>query len=113
MASQVRIGGKTSVSHLRRRAYAVFLRQDKPDIHLQRVCRVDFQVLNGNNQLPAPMLAWAVRRCQQEGIHMLEAFSPRPDKQAVIDGLVPRRRRLPAWLYFCMAMSKGFPRKRA
>jgi hypothetical protein len=88
-------------------AYAIFLRQDKPDIHLKRVRLIDFQVLNGNHQLLARMLAWAVRRCQQEGIHMLEAFSLRPDKQTVIDGLAPRRRRLPAWLYFYMATSKG------
>jgi hypothetical protein len=88
-------------------AYAIFLRQDKPDIHLKRVRLIDFQVLNGNHQLLARMLAWAVRRCQQEGVHMLEAFSMRPDKQAVIDGLAPRRRRLPAWLYFYMATSKG------
>jgi hypothetical protein len=88
-------------------AYAIFLRQDKPDIQLKRVRLIDFQALNGDHQLLAPMLAWAVRRCQQEGIHMLEAFSLRPDKQAVIDGLAPQRRRLPAWLYFYMATSKG------
>jgi hypothetical protein len=89
-------------------AYAIFLRQDKPDIHLKRVRLIDFQVLNGNHQLLKGMLAWAVRRCQEEGIHMLEAFSLRPDKQSVIDGLSPRRRRLPAWLYFYKATSKAF-----
>ena len=93
--------------HSRLLAYAIFLRQDKPDIQLKRVRLIDFQVLNGNHQLLAPMLAWAVRRCQQEGIHMLESFSLRPDKQSVIDGLAPQRRRLPAWLYFYMATSKG------
>ncbi|MGH9498780.1 MAG: hypothetical protein ACRD3L_06520 [Terriglobales bacterium] len=88
-------------------AYAVFLRQDKPDIQLKRVRLIDFQVLNRNSQLLAPMLSWAVRRCQQEGIHMLEAFSMRADKQSVINGLAPRRRRLPAWLYFYRATSKA------
>ncbi len=97
----------TVEKHSRLLAYAVFLRQDKPDIHLKRVRLIDFQVLNGDHQLLVPMLAWAIRRCQHEGIHMLEAFSLRPDKQAVIDSLSPRWRRLPAWLYFYMATSKG------
>ena len=88
-------------------AYAVFLRQDKPDIDLKRVRLIDFQVLNRNHELLAPMIAWAVERCRQEGVHMLEAFSLRPDKQAIIDTLSPRRRQLPAWLYFYMATSKG------
>jgi hypothetical protein len=96
----------TIEDHSRLLAYAIFLRQDKPDIQLKRVRLIDFQVLNGNHQLLAGMLSWAVRRCQQEGIHMLEAFSLSPDKQSVIDGLSPRRRRLPACLYFYVPTSK-------
>ena len=105
--AQKRVWITTVEQNSRLLAYAVFLRQDKPDINLKRVRLIDFQVLNGNNQLLARMLSWAVRRCEQEGIHMLEAFSMRPDKQSVIDGLSPRRRRLPAWLYFYRATSKG------
>jgi len=52
------------------------------------------------------MLAWALRRCQEEGMHMLEAYGFRPDKQSVIDGLAPYRRRLPSWFYFYKTWDK-------
>ena len=80
-------------------AYAVFFRHDNREIKLKRVRLIDFQVLNGDSQLLRPMLAWALRKCQDEGIHMLEAYGFRPDKQGVIDKLAPHRRRLPAWFY--------------
>jgi len=80
-------------------AYAIFFRHDNREIKLKRVRLIDFQVLNGDTQLLRPMLAWALRRCQAEGIHMLEAYGFRPDKQGVIDSLAPYRRRLPAWFY--------------
>jgi len=87
-------------------AYAIFYRHDNRDINLKRVRLIDFQVLSGDTKLLVPMLAWALRRCQEEGIHMLEAYGFRPDKQSVIDGLAPYRRRLPSWFYFYKTWDK-------
>ena len=81
-------------------AYAIFYRHDNPGIGLKRVRLIDFQTLYGDVQLLAPMLAWAHERCKREGIHMLEAYGFRPEKERVIEALHPHRRRLPAWFYF-------------
>jgi|SRR5579872_977455 len=81
-------------------AYAIFCRVDSPEIKLKRVRLVDFQSLDGTSQALIPMLAWALRQCEQQKIHMLEAYGFRPDKQSVIDRLAPYRRQLPAWFYF-------------
>ncbi len=59
-------------------AYAIFLRHDNPAFHLKRVRLVDFQALNENAPVLGPMLLWALSRCRQEGIHMLEAYGFRP-----------------------------------
>jgi hypothetical protein len=87
-------------------AYAIFCRMDSDEIKLKRVRLVDFQVLDGNAQLLVPMLAWALRKCEEEGVHMLEAYGFRPDKQNVIDALAPYRRQLPSWFYFYTTRNK-------
>jgi hypothetical protein len=89
-------------------AYSIFYRHDNRDINLKRVRLIDFQVLNGDSKILVPMLAWALRRCQEEGIHMLEAYGFRPDKQHVIDSLAPYRRKLPSWFYFYKTWDKSF-----
>ena len=81
-------------------AYAIFCRGDNPQIHLKRMCLIDFQSLNGDHEVLVPMLSWALRKCKEERIHMLEAFGFRPDKQCVIDRVAPYRRQLRAWAYF-------------
>jgi len=81
-------------------AYAVFLRQDNTEVGLRRVRMVDFQTLNGDVQLLVPLLAWAVNECQKQGIHMLEAFGFRPEKQRVIETVAPYRRTFPWWWYY-------------
>lgn len=85
---------------LRILAYAIFCRGDNPQIHLKRMCLIDFQSLNGDHEVLVSMLSWALRKCKEERIHMLEAFGFRPDKQCVIDRVAPYRRRLRAWAYF-------------
>ncbi len=88
-------------------SYAVFCRSDNPRIHLKRMCLIDFQSLNGDHEGLVPMLAWGLRKCKEEGIHMLEAFGFRPDKQCVIDRLAPYRRRLRSWAYFYRAPNQS------
>lgn len=91
-------------------AYAIFCRQDNRAIGLKRVRLIDFQALSPDSELLIPMLAWAFRRCQGEGIHMLEAFGFRPEKQQWIDSLRPYRR-LAFWSYFYRARDKTLGRQ--
>jgi len=88
-------------------AYAVFYKRDNPAFDLKRVRLIDFQILNGNSHLLVPMLSWGLLRCQKEGVHMLEAFGFRPEKQSVIDSLNPYRRQLPSWLYYYKTRDKA------
>lgn len=88
-------------------AYAIFCRQDNPENDLKRVRLVDFQALSGDTEILTAMLASGLTRCQKEGIHMLEAFGFRPEKQRVIDSLAPYRRQLPSWWYFYKPMDKA------
>lgn len=81
-------------------AYAVFYRHDNPEINLKRIRLVDFQTLHGDRSVLVSILALGLRRCRDEGIHMLEAVGFRPDKQCVIDSVAPHRRQLPGWLYY-------------
>jgi hypothetical protein len=88
-------------------AYAVFLREDKSDIGLKRLRLVDFQALNSDNELLAPILCWAMERCKREKIHMLETIGFRSEKQRVIDELAPRKRKLSSWRYFYKTTHKN------
>ena len=81
-------------------AYAIFLRQDNPTFSLTRMRLVDFQTLDGNTELLAPIICQALARCRREGIHMLEAIGFAPDKQRIIDSLSPHQRVLSSWRYF-------------
>ncbi len=82
------------------RAYAIFQRQDYSDIDLRRIRLVDFQALPNSNDALASMLAWGLNECRAQGIHMLEAFGFRPEKQNIINRLAPHRRKFAGWTYF-------------
>jgi 3-oxoacyl-(acyl-carrier-protein) synthase len=81
-------------------AYAIFHRQDHREINLKRVRLVDYQTLPESADVLSSLLAWGLEECRTQGIHMLEAFGFRPDKQQLLDRLAPRRRKLPSWTYF-------------
>jgi hypothetical protein len=78
-------------------AYAVFDRSDKPNIRLKRIRLVDFQSLEGGTSHLLPLLSWALRRCRDEGIHVLEHFGRWLEKGELFDAIGPYRRKLPAW----------------
>ena len=84
-------------------AYSVFLRHDKPEVGLTRVRLVDFQTLHASTEFLEPMLSWALQKCRDQEIHMLEAYGFSPEKQEIIDSLSPHRRRFPAWTFFYKA----------
>jgi len=81
-------------------AYAIFQRQDYDEIGLKRIRLVDYQDLPGADDALPSMLAWGLNECRAQGIHMLEVFGFRPEKQEIIDRLAPHRRKLAAWTYF-------------
>jgi len=84
-------------------AYAIFHRQDNPTYQLKRMRLVDFQTVNGDNSLLAPLAAWGLEQCRANGIHMLETIGLSPEKQRILDQLEPYKRVLPSWLYFYKA----------
>lgn len=85
--------------------YAIFDRRDNPNFGLKRVRLVDFQSLDGTNALLGPLLSWALRKCRDEGIHMLENVGRWLGKGELIDNVAPHRRRLSTWTYVYRANS--------
>ncbi len=88
-------------------AYAIFLRYDNPRAGLKRIRLVDYQALDGNTTLLAPMLSWALDKCRNEGIHMFESIGFRADKRNVITNIAPYERKMPCWLYFYKTRDKS------
>jgi len=81
-------------------AYAIFDRKDNAGLGLKRVRLVDYQSLDGSAALLPPMLSWALRKCRENGVHMLENVGRWLERGEVIDTLAPYRRKLTTWTYF-------------
>jgi hypothetical protein len=81
-------------------AYAIFGRQDNVTIGLKRMRLVDFQCISAPAaNIFALMIIWALERCAQDGVHMLEITGISPDQEAALQELHPYRRKLDAWRY--------------
>jgi hypothetical protein len=89
----------TVVDQTRLVAYAIFDRQDVSAFGLTRMRLVDFQSLDGSTVLLEPLLCWALRRCQREGIHMLEIVGRWLEKGEFIETVAPHRRKLESWRF--------------
>ena len=87
-------------------AYAIFDRRDN-EFGLKRVRLVDFQSLDGSTALLSPLLSWALRKCRDEGIHMLESVGRWLEKGELLEIIAPYERRLPNWRYFYRANDPG------
>lgn len=98
--AQQRVWIVTATHGSRLVAYSLFMRCDIPEFGLKRVRLVDFQTLEGKNELLLPMLDWALERCRAEGVCMMEALGFASDKQTIIDRVAPYKRKLSSWLYF-------------
>jgi hypothetical protein len=92
-------------------AYAIFCRQDNPEVGLERVRLIDFQALPGQIGLLEPILHRALRRCQKEGVHMLEAIGFASNKRRIIDSINPQSRKLTSWRFFYKANEPGLAEK--
>jgi len=89
-------------------AYAVFLRRDRRQVGLRRVCLADFQCLE-QEKAPAfftAMLETAFERCRQESIHMLELIGFTPALEEIAGQASPHHRQLASWMYFYKAKDR-------
>jgi amino acid adenylation domain-containing protein len=84
-------------------AYAIICRQDNAGFGLKRMRLVDFQALPGQAALLKPILYRTLERCQEEGIHILEAVGFSSEKLQVIESMSPHHRELASWRYFYSA----------
>lgn len=84
-------------------AYAIFDRRDNAILRLRRVRLVDFQSLDGTTTLLSPILSWALRKCRDENIHMLEDVGQWLDEGDLIANSAPYRRKLSTWTYMYRA----------
>lgn len=89
----------TVVENTRLAAYAIFDRQDSSAFGLTRVRLVDFQSLDGSTALLEPLLCWALKKCQDDGIHTLEILGRWLGKGEFIEAVAPHRRKLEAWRF--------------
>ena len=82
-------------------AYAVFVRQVRPEAQLVRVDLADFQCLEQEKApaLLSAMLQVAINRCRQESIHMLELIGLGPHLEKEVERASPHRRKLRNWMY--------------
>ena len=90
-------------------AYAIFERKDTggPYTGLKRVRLVDFQALDGTTMLLSPLLAWALKRCRRQSIHLFEIVGRWLEPGAVVHSLAPYHRKLPAWTYYYNSRNAG------
>ncbi len=84
-------------------AYAIFDRRDNRKLDLKRARLVDFQSLDGGTSFLPPLLSWALRKCSDEGIHMLEIVGRWLEKGELIHTLAPHRRKLSSWTFYYRA----------
>jgi amino acid adenylation domain-containing protein len=87
-------------------AYAIICRQDNTGFGLNRMRLVDFQALPGQTALLKPILYRTLERCQEEGIHILEAVGFSSEKLQIIESMSPHHRELASWRYFYSASNQ-------
>ena len=80
--------------------YAVFLRQDSPEIGLRRVRLVDFQSEGDGAKFLHDVIEVALSRCRAERIHLLESIGFGNVRRKQIDALAPYQRQLPSWMFW-------------
>ena len=93
----------TVVDNTRLAAYAIFVRQDSSAFGLRRMRLADFQSLDGSTALLEPLLCWALRKCRNEGIHILQIVGRWLEQGEFIEALAPHRRKLDAWRFIYRA----------
>ena len=89
------------------RSYALFQREDKPEVGLTRVRLVDFQSLEPAPQILDSMIAAALERCRACGVQMLESLAFAGEARRELEQSAPFRRTLSSWLFYYKPIDKG------
>ena len=87
-------------------AYAVFDRQDNPELGLRRMRLVDFQAFSGYEELLRPALAWMLRYGRGQRIHVVENAGCWLDRLRVPGTGAWYRRRLRCWLFYYLTYNR-------
>jgi len=80
--------------------YTIFDRQDNEACGLKRIRLVDFQALKGYENSLYPALAFMLRKCRREGIHILENVGCWLDRPGLPIVSPTYHRSLPSALYY-------------
>ena len=90
----------TAVDGPRLVAYAIFEKSVNPRSGFKQVNLVDYLSLEDSTSMLEPLLAWTLRRCRSEGVHVLEHTGRWMEKGEFIETAAPYRRKLGTWSYF-------------
>ena len=90
----------TAVDGPRLVAYAIFEKSVNPRSGFKQVNLVDYVSLEDGTSMLEPLLAWTLRRCRSEGVHVLEHTGRWMEKGEFIETAAPYRRKLGTWSYF-------------
>jgi hypothetical protein len=90
----------TAVDGPRLLAYAIFEKSVNPRSGFKQVKLVDYLSLEEGTSMLEPLLAWTLRKCRSEGVHVLEHTGRWMEKGEFIETAAPYRRKLLAWSYF-------------
>ncbi|HUO29946.1 MAG TPA: hypothetical protein VMU80_12065 [Bryobacteraceae bacterium] len=92
-------------------AYAIIDRLDNPTLGLKRLRFVDFQALRGYEGLLRPALAWMLRRCRSEQLHVAEVVGCWLDRIQASGCAPPHHRRLQSWLFYYLTHDAALGRQ--
>jgi hypothetical protein len=86
-------------------AYAIFDRKDHFTFNFKRMRLLDFQSRDGSTTLLSPLLSWALRKCRDEGLHLLENVGRWLEKGDFIETVAPYKHKLDVWRFCYRANS--------
>jgi hypothetical protein len=92
----------TALDGTRLVAYAIFEKSNSRS-GLKQVKLVDYLSLEDGTSMLEPILAWTLRKCRSEGVHVLEHTGRWMEKGQFMETAAPYRRKLPTWSYFYRA----------
>jgi hypothetical protein len=84
-------------------SYAIFDRQDSPAIGLKRMRLVDFQAHPGYEGALLSALSRMLKRCWEEGVHILEVDGCWLNRPGLPRLIPPYRRSMPSWRFYYRA----------
>jgi hypothetical protein len=86
-------------------AYAIFDRLDSAG-GLKRARLVDFQALRGSEEALGGTLRWMLKRCREDGIHVLEVTGCWLNRPGLPRVVAPYHHTMPCWVYYYKAREK-------